>query len=83
VDAAIQREFFFEPGSLRVQAEMRNVTNHPSFADPLGILSHPLFGHSSSLLNLMLGRGRPNAGLTPALQPGGPRSVQFSVLWRF
>jgi hypothetical protein len=83
VDAAIQREFSLERGSLRLQAEIRNVTNHPAFADPLGILSHPLFGQSSSLLNLMLGRGRPNAGLTPALQPGGPRLAQFSLLWRF
>jgi hypothetical protein len=83
VDAAVQRDFALPFGSLRLQAEVRNVTNHASLSDPIGILSHPLFGQSTSLLNLMLGRGRPNTGLTPALQPGGPRTVQVSLLWRF
>jgi hypothetical protein len=82
-DVAVQREFPLERGSLRLQIESRNVTNHPSFADPVAILSHPLFGQTASMLNLMLGRGRPNTGLTPALQPGSPRTIQFSLLWRF
>ena len=36
------------------------------------ILSSPLFGTSTSLAGLMMGAGRPNSGLSPAFQPGGP-----------
>ncbi|MEP6535994.1 MAG: hypothetical protein ABJF23_11785 [Bryobacteraceae bacterium] len=39
--------------------------------------------NSSSLLNLMMGTGRPSSGLTPASQAGGPRQLDISLRFRF
>ena len=38
---------------------------------------------SAGLSNLMLGAGRPNSGLSPAFQSGGPRTVQAGLTIRF
>ena len=46
-------------------------------------LSSPLFGQSTSMLNLMLGTGSPGSGLAPMFQIGGARSVQVGVRARF
>jgi len=46
-------------------------------------LASPLFGQAGSMLNLMMGNGSPNSGLAPALQIGGPRSVQLALRLRF
>jgi hypothetical protein len=84
LDVALQRRFTFgERTSLDFRVEAYNVTNHPTFADPVRYLSHPYFGTSTSLANLMLGAGRPSNGLTPAFQPAGPRVVQLGVYLRF
>jgi hypothetical protein len=60
-----------------------NVTNHAQFGDPVRFLSSPLFGQSTSMLNLMLGSGTPHSGIAPAFQIGGPRVLQITVRFRF
>jgi hypothetical protein len=65
--------------SLEFRAEAANALNHPEFADPERYLASPLFGESTSMLNLMLGSGTPRSGLTPAFQIGGPRTLQIGL----
>ena len=81
---AIQRRFAIgERASAEIRVEAYNIANQAFFADPARFLTNPLFGQSLSHTNLLLGTGRPHSGLTPALQPGGPRTVQFRVDFRF
>jgi hypothetical protein len=83
-DFALQRQFSLsESSSLRLRLEAYNVTNTSNFGDPVRYLSNPLFGISPTLTSLMLGSGRPNSGLSPAFQSGGPRVLQLSVGFRF
>jgi hypothetical protein len=84
LDLALRREFFArERRSLQLRIEAYNLINHPEFADPIRFLASPLFGQSTSMLNLMLGTGSPSSGLAPIFQAGGPRSVQISVRFKF
>ena len=84
LDLSLQRQFSIgERASANVRLEAYNITNHASFADPVRFLSSPLFGQSVSQTNLFLGTGRAHSGLTPALQPGGPRALQLRVDFRF
>jgi hypothetical protein len=84
VDAAIERTFLVtEATTLRVRLQSYNVTNRSAFADPVRVLSSPLFGQSVSMTSLMLGTGRPTSGISPAFQPGGPRTFEVSVSLRF
>jgi hypothetical protein len=84
VDLALRRSFQIkERWSIELRAEAFNSLNHPNFADPIAALDNPLFGRSTSMLNLMLGTGSPATGLTPAFQIGGPRSMQFTVRFQF
>jgi len=84
VDLALRREFRWgEHRSLQVRMEAFNAFNKANFADPIKYLSSPVFGLSTSMLNLMLGTGSPGSGLSPILQTGGARSLQASVRWRF
>jgi len=79
-DAAVERALFRrDTWRLTLRGEAYNVANHPEFADPIRYLSNPLFGQSSSPLNLMMGSGSPSSGQAPAFQAGGPRSVQISL----
>ncbi len=83
-DLAVERRFALRGDStLELRLESYNFTNRPMFADPVRILSSPLFGQAVYSGNLMMGSGRPNSGLTPGFQPGGPRTVQVSLSWRF
>jgi Carboxypeptidase regulatory-like domain/TonB dependent receptor-like, beta-barrel len=83
-DTALRRTFAAgEKRSLEVRLEAFNVLNHPTFADPVRYLSDPLFGQSTSMMNLMLGNGSPSSGLTPAFQSGGPRSMQLVLRFHF
>lgn len=84
MDLALRREFKLRE-SMRVQfrLEAYNALNHPNFADPISYFDSPVFGQSTSMLNLMLGTGSPGSGLSPILQTGGPRSMQASVKWVF
>lgn len=84
VDLALARQFAIgENVSTSFRIEAYNVTNRSFFGDPVRFLSHPLFGQSVSHTNLMLGSGRAHSGLTPALQSGGPRSLQLRIDFRF
>jgi hypothetical protein len=84
LDMALERQWTLtEPAQLRFRLEAYNATNRASLADPVRYLSSALFGQSTSLAGLMLGAGRPNSGLSPAFQPGGPRSLQAGFSVRF
>jgi hypothetical protein len=84
VDLALQRRFRMgERASAAFRIEAYNVANRAYFADPARFLSNPLFGQSLSHTSLLLGTGRAQSGLSPTLQPGGPRSVQFRIEFRF
>jgi hypothetical protein len=84
LDVAVHREFLLgEKRSLQFRVEAFNALNHANFADPVRFLASPLFGQSSSMLNLMLGTGSPGSGLAPVFQAGGPRSLQATVRFRF
>jgi len=84
LDLAVRREFALgEKRSLQFRLEAFNALNHANFADPIRFLASPLFGQSSSMLNLMLGAGSPGSGLAPVFQSGGPRSLQATVRYRF
>lgn len=84
LDMALRRDFAFgEKRSLQLRIEAFNAFNHPDFADPVKYLVNPLFGRSTSMLNLMLGSGTPGSGLAPIFQSGGARSAQVAVRFRF
>ena len=84
LDLAFGRTFrLTEKSSVELRAEAFNLFNHPAFADPVRFLSSPLFGQSTSMLNLMLGSGTPGTGLVPAFQTGGPRAVQLVARFIF
>ena len=84
IDAALQRRFSFRDRlSLDLQLESFNLANQAAFSDPVRFLDSPFFGLSTSPLSLMLGAGSPRSGLAPVLQPGSPRSLQFTVRFSF
>ena len=84
VDFALRREFrLSERRRLQFRLESFNLLNHPNFADPVKYLNSPVFGNSTSMLNLMLGSGSPGSGLAPILQTGGARSIQGSMRFQF
>ena len=84
VDLALRRDFALaDHRSLQFRVEAFNALNHPNYADPVSILSSPLFGQSPSMLNMMLGTGSPGSGLTPFFQSGGARSAQVMLRFRF
>lgn len=83
MDLALQREFRLSRASVRLRLEGYNLWNQAQFADPVRYLSDPFFGRPVSTLSMMLGRGRPNAGMAPAFQAGGPRTAQIGLQIRF
>jgi len=84
LDMSVSREFKKgESKSVALSLEVFNAFNTPSFADPVRYLDNPLFGQSTSTLNMMLGTGSPGSGLAPMLQQGGPRALQLSVRLKF
>ncbi len=83
-DLSLSREFRWRDRfGLDLRLESFDAFNHPNFADPVRYLDGPLFGQSTSMLNLMLGTGSPGSGLAPMLQTGGPRMFQGSLRFRF
>src|ERR1700682_2683829 len=84
LDLAARREFSFgEQRSLQLRVEAFNAFNHPNFGDPIRFLSSPLFGQSTSMLNLMLGTGSPSSGLAPWSRPVGSRAMKVLVRLKF
>jgi hypothetical protein len=84
LDLAVRRAFkLSDRKSLLLRLEAFNALNHANFADPMRYLNSPVFGRSTSMLNLMLGTGSPGSGLAPILQTGGPRSLQGSIRFQF
>ncbi len=84
LDLALRRRFgLSESAAVQLRVEAFNLLNHANFGDPVRFLASPLFGRSASMLNLMLGSGTPNSGLAPALQMGGPRSLQLGLRFEF
>ncbi len=83
-DVAVRREFrLCDRCKLQLRVEAFNLFNHASFADPVPYLTSPVFGQATSMLNMMLGTGSPGSGLSPALQTGGPRSLQGGIRFLF
>jgi hypothetical protein len=84
VDLSVSREFrASDRVSIQFRLEAFNALNHPDFADPVKFMDSPLFGQSSSMLNMELGTGSPGSGLSPILQSGGPRAFQASIRLHF
>ncbi len=84
LDIALQKELrLSERWELRIRLEAFNLWNSASFGNPDGQLTDPLFGRPISMLNQYLGSGSPDGGLTPALQMGGPRSLQLGLRLHF
>ena len=84
LDLALRRDVYHtDRRSLQLRVEAWNALNHPNFGDPVRFLANPLFGQSSSMLNLMLGTGSPGSGLAPLFQGGGARSLQMALRYRF
>ena len=84
MDVAVKREFHLaERRGVELRLEAFNMLNHANFGDPVKFLDSPVFGRSTSLMNMELGTGSPGSGLAPMLQTGGPRSVQASIRFHF
>jgi hypothetical protein len=84
VDLAVRREFRLgERRTLQLRMEAFNGLNQANFADPVRFMNSPMFGRSTSMLNLMLGSGSPGSGLAPILETGGARSFQATLRFYF
>jgi hypothetical protein len=84
IDLALKREFrITERMGVQLRFDAFNALNHSDFADPVKFLDSPIFGLSPSLLNMELGTGSPGSGLAPALQTGGPRTLQLALRFHF
>jgi hypothetical protein len=84
LNLTVRRDFvLLEQTKLQFRAEMFNAFNHPSFGDPIGLLSSPQFGYATRMLGRSLGRGGVNGGLNPLYQVGGPRSIQLALRLSF
>ena len=84
VDLALRREFRLDDRrTLQFRLEAFNGLNQANFADPVRFMSSPMFGRSTSMLNLMLGSGSPGSGLAPILETGGARSFQATLRFHF
>jgi hypothetical protein len=84
IDLAVERRFgWTRTAGFDLRVEAYNLFNRPNSADPVRFVDNPLFGNPVAMLNLMLGSGSPRSGLAPALQIGGPRSLQVQLRFRF
>ena len=84
VDLAVRREFRLgERRTLQWRMEAFNGLNEANFADPVRFMTSPMFGRSTSMLNLMLGTGSPGSGLATILKTGGARSFQATLRFYF
>jgi hypothetical protein len=80
MDLGFRRQFnFTERTNLQFKTEFFNISNHPNFGDPDGLLASTTFGFSNAMLGRSLGSGGVLGGFNPLYQIGGPRSIQFSL----
>lgn len=80
LDLAFRRQFnLSEQLKLQFRGDVFNLFNHPNFGDPVGDLSKPEFGRSTSMLGRSLGMGSAEGGFNPLYQLGGPRSLQLGL----
>ena len=81
LDFSLQRDFpIRESVRLRVQADMFNVFNHPSFGPENGTINNPAYGISPLMANSSLGANiNQGAGFNPIFSTGGPRNFQFAL----
>lgn len=78
IDVSLRRRFVVsEQVRLLFRVDAFNVLNHPSFANPIGILTNVNFGRATQMLNTGLG------GLSSIYQTGGPRSLQLGLKLEF
>jgi hypothetical protein len=83
LDVALERQFHLsEKLATQLRVEAFNAANHPNFGNPNTVLGAGS-GRSTTMLHQFLGSGSPITGLTPALQIGGPRSLQLALRLRF
>ena len=65
---------------VRLQADMFNVFNHPSFGPEGGTLNSTTFGATTTMANTSLGSNtNSGAGFNPIFNTGGPRNFQFAL----
>lgn len=84
VDLAVRRQFSITEGiRLQARGDFFNVSNHPSFGNPVNFMSSPLFGQATQSLAPSLGSGGASGGLNPLYQAGGARSVQLALKVQF
>ena len=68
---------------LQIRAELFNVLNSASFANPAGNLLESDFGESTATFGRGLGAGGVGGGQNPLFAVGGPRSIQLSLRLSF
>jgi len=84
VDFTLRRQFSLtERMNLQARGEFFNILNHPNFAPFDNVLTDPLFGRSTQMLNHSLGSGGTLGGYNPLYQIGGPRSIQLALKLQF
>ncbi len=65
---------------LRLQADLFNVVNHPSFGPETATLNNSTFGTTPNMANSSLGTNiGSGAGFNPIFNTGGPRNFQFAL----
>ena len=81
LDFSLHRDFHIrEQIRIRLQADMFNVFNHPSFGSEGATLNGATFGTITSMANSSLGAtSSAGSGFNPIFNTGGPRNFQFAL----
>ncbi len=81
LDFSLHRDIpLHERYRLRIQGDMFNVVNHPSFGPESATLNSAVFGVSPNMANSSLGANiGSGAGFNPVFSTGGPRNFQFAL----
>jgi hypothetical protein len=90
-DFAAHRDFpIFERVRLQFRAELFNILNHPNFGpfnnqfetqlvNGISVISNPVFGQSTQMLNVYLGGQAGSGSQNPLYTPGSPRSGELAL----